>query len=249
MRAEERIAALREAGSISDDEARELLEALADEPVAAVAGVSERPQTCTLRLAAAEVIVSVSEASEPHCQGEDLLMARTADGVSIEAKRVGLVEGWMGRSTKRPVRIELPRGWGLAVELKAGSVTCTDVASVRGRLLAGSWDVRGASFVDINSVGGDATVVCRPTQGAQRIDLTAGEADVLLLEGSDVSLDAAVDVGDIEANLGSAAQKALDIERRVVGARASGQIGAGVAQLRIRVKAGGLKLRHQGAAE
>lgn len=240
MRPIDRIEALREAGSISEDEARQLIAAL---------GEGER--SCSVNLPAAELIVTVADVPEPHCEGDEVVLVATPEGVRVEAKRLGLVEGWIGRSFKRPLALTLPPAWALNVDLKAGSVRSSGVATVRGRVLAGSWEVHGASFVDLSSLSGHVTVTLRPQRGEQRIEVGAGDAHLTILPGSSVSLEARVDVGSIDG----AAHEAIKIEPGRVGARWSQRFGDapgdaegdadGGAKLDVRIKAGRLTLRHQ----
>ena len=119
-------------------------------------------------------------------------------------------------------------------------MTVRGVSHVRGRMLAGDLAIDGASFVDVDKKAGDFEARIRPTAGKQRLVAKAGDLDVVLLPGSDVRVSASVKVGDLrirgEGFKGSR-------ESQGIGHRQSLTLGAGTAELELRLSAGSMTLK------
>lgn len=207
-------------------------------PTAFVLRVPDGTQWCTVELLAADLQVTVDDVAEPTIASDagQFEVVPTSDGVRITARRDPTVEGWIGRMRALDVRVRLPRDWGLALDLKAGEATIRDVRFVRGRMLAGDLDVRGAEGVDVSKAAGDVNVEFRPTQGQHRISCKAGDLHVTLLPGSHATVEGSVSMGDLRA-------PGFAVERRTVGASAHGRIGNGAARVEVRLSAGDLELR------
>jgi hypothetical protein len=103
-------------------------------------------------------------------------------------------------------------------------------------MLAGDLSVRDAAAVDLSKAAGDLSVAFRPTTGRHRISAKAGDVDVRFLPGSDASVEASVSMGDLDA-------PGFEVDDRMVGAQARGTLGAGSAQVEVRLTAGDLNLR------
>jgi hypothetical protein len=138
------------------------------------------------------------------------------------------------------IEVDVPEGMGVELDVKAGDVTVRGVSHVRGRMLAGDLVIDGASFVDVDKKAGDFEARIRPTAGKQRLVAKAGDLDVVLLPGSDVRVAASVKVGDLrirgEGFKGSR-------ESQGIGHRQSLTLGAGTAELELRLSAGSMTLK------
>jgi hypothetical protein len=194
---------------------------------------------CAIELTAADVSVTAADVAEPVIESDDdqeIVITPTHDGVRIGSRRGAGLESWIGRMRSLSVDVRLPRAWGLALDLKAGTASVRDVRFVHGRMLAGELEVRGAEAVDLSKAAGDLTVEFRPTQGRHRIVSKAGDVDVILLPGSHAVVEGSVSIGDLHA-------RGFEIDRRTVGGQARGRFGDGSARVEVRLTAGDLKLR------
>jgi hypothetical protein len=194
---------------------------------------------CAIELTAADVSVTAADVAEPVIESDDdqeIVITPTHDGVRIGSRRGAGLESWIGRMRSLAVDVRLPRAWGLALDLKAGTASVRDVRFVHGRMLAGELEVRGAEAVDLSKAAGDLTVEFRPTQGRHRIVSKAGDVDVILLPGSHAVVEGSVSIGDLHA-------RGFEIDRRTVGGQARGRFGDGSARVEVRLTAGDLKLR------
>ncbi|MFU8887290.1 MAG: DUF4097 family beta strand repeat-containing protein [Trueperaceae bacterium] len=194
---------------------------------------------CTIELTAADLSVVADDVDEPVVEGDDdqkLRVTQTDDGVRVTSERGWSIERWVGRSLSLDVHVRVPRAWGVALDLKAGDADVAGVPYVRGRMLAGDLSVRDAVAVDLSKAAGDLSVAFRPTQGRHRINAKAGDVDVRFLPGSDASVEASVSMGDLHA-------PGFEVDDRMVGAQARGRLGAGTAQVEVRLTAGDLNLR------
>lgn len=144
------------------------------------------------------------------------------------------------RGSPERIEVELPEGMGVRLDVKAGDVVVRGVSHVRGHMLAGDLEIDGASFVDVDKKAGDFEARIRPTAGSQRLVANAGDLDVVLLPGSDVTITADVKVGELRAKGGG-----LEGQRDAhgIGHRYRGTLGAGTAQLELRLSAGSLTLK------
>jgi len=194
---------------------------------------------CTIEMTAADLSVVADDVDEPVVEGDEdqkLVVTPTDDGVRVTSERGWSIDRWVGRGMSLDVRVRLPRAWGLALDLKAGDADVAGVPYVRGRMLAGDLSVRDAASVDLSKAAGDLSVAFRPTQGHHRIAAKAGDVDVRFLPGSDAKVEASVSMGDLDA-------PGFDVDDRMVGAEARGTVGAGSAQVEVRLTAGDLSLR------
>lgn len=144
------------------------------------------------------------------------------------------------RGSPERIEVEVPEGMGVQLDVKAGDVVVRGVSHVRGRMLAGDLEIDGASFVDVDKKAGDFKARIRPTGGRQRLVANAGDLDVVLLPGSDVTITADVKVGDLRVK-GEGLMGERDAHG--IGHRYHGTLGAGTAQLELRLSAGSLTLK------
>lgn len=250
--AREGAARAREGAREASEQARQQAREVRDEVRAATAGqgsaaadpapielAPEGTRWCTVDLHVAELSVVADDVPEPVIESEDeqaLVVTPTDEGLRVASHREKSIEGWFGRRRTFRTHVRLPRGWGVKLDLKAGEADIADVPYVRGRMLAGDLSVRGAAAVDLSKAAGDLSVAFRPTSGRHRIVAKAGDVDVRFLAGSDAAVEAGVAMGDLHA-------PGFEMEHRTVGARASGRVGQGNAQVVVRLSAGDLSLR------
>ena len=194
---------------------------------------------------AADLVVEVKPGIDaPHLRKpvEDATLEREGDGWRLRYRTEWSSWGIFGSGRGAPARIEVdvPEGMGVELDVKAGDVTVRGVSHVRGRMLAGDLAIDGASFVDVDKKAGDFEARIRPTAGKQRLVAKAGDLDVVLLPGSDVRVSASVKVGDLrirgEGFKGSR-------ESQGIGHRQSLTLGAGTAELELRLSAGSMTLK------
>ncbi|TVR85047.1 MAG: hypothetical protein EA416_17800 [Trueperaceae bacterium] len=173
---------------------------------------------------------------------EDATLEREGDGWRLRYRTEWSNWGIFGSGRGAPARIEVdvPEGMGVELDVKAGDVTVRGVAHVRGRMLAGDLTIDGASFVDVDKKAGDFEARIRPTAGKQRLVAKAGDLDVVLLPGSDVRVSATVKVGDLRIR-GDGFKGSR--ESQGIGHRQSFTLGAGSAELELRLAAGSMTLK------
>ncbi len=269
----ERITALRDQGRLTDAEAERLIAVLrGDAPAAPTAPVpvsvpagpsvateasvteSARPaddlgvRWLVTEMLAADLLVEPQpglDAPRLRRQVEDATLEPHGDGWRLRYRNE--LSSWsiFGNHRGIPARIEvdIPVGMGVELDVKAGDVEIRGVSHVRGRMLAGDLAIDGASYVDVDKKAGDFEARIRPTSGKQRLVAKAGDLDVVLLPGSDVRVSADVKVGDL-----SVKGPGLQGERNShgIGQRYSGTLGAGAAELELRLAAGSMTLRTEG---
>lgn len=147
----------------------------------------------------------------------------------------------LGRVIPVDVRIEVPADLEtLRIKALAGDV---DVRGVRGRveldLQAGDLDLRGASSFKITTKAGDVNVKTRLADGDSSISALAGDLDVQLESGSDVTIQASVQAGELETR-GFTISKT---DKRLTGGTVEGRAGAGSARLDVTLTAGNVSIR------
>ncbi len=146
---------------------------------------------------------------------------------------------FMGSYSPERIEVEVPDELGVELDVKAGDVKLQGVRFVRGRMLAGDLVIDGAEYVDVDKKAGDFSARIRPGWGRQRLISKAGDLDVTLLPGSDVRVNASVKVGDLRVE-----GACLGGERHSqgIGHRYQGTLGAGQAELELKLAAGSLTL-------
>jgi hypothetical protein len=141
----------------------------------------------------------------------------------------------------RPERIEveIPPHAGVVLDVKAGDVELDGVEHVRGHMLAGDLAIDGAASVDVDMKTGDLDARIRPTAGRHRVVSKAGDVEVVLMSGSDVTISADVKLGDLSVSglLGG------ERSSHGVGHRYRGALGSGSAELEVRLAAGDMRVR------
>jgi len=195
---------------------------------------------------AADLLIEVDpNLTEPHLRTNvaDASLEAHGSGWRLRYRAEGTGWSFFGANWS-PERIEvlLPPTMGVELDVKAGDVRLSGVSHVRGRMLAGDLSIDGAAYVDIDKKAGDLDIRMRPVQGQQRVIAKAGDVDVTLLPGSDVRVQADVKVGDLRVD---GAGLLGERTSAGIGQRYGGSLGAGTAELTVRLTAGSLRLRTQ----
>lgn len=212
------------------------------------AGVTAASATSARRWARIELFagaldVSVDDGLDaPRAESEEgpLEVSRDGEGWRIaQPSRKG--DSWIERlvdGTKRMrVRIALPAGVGVHLDVKAGDVNLRDVPALRGRLLAGDLDARGLRAVDVALNAGDLDLRFDPEPGEHRVQMTAGDAEIRLPKHAGVTVRGRVSVGD------ASAPAPFETKRSGVSERVSGTLGDGRASLSVELVTGDLDLK------
>lgn len=177
----------------------------------------------------------------------DLGFEPTPEGYRLTggAKPASADLAWLGLGNvlKGDFSLRLPPGYGVELAKTAGDIELHGVEYLRGTLAAGDLDAHGLKGVDLDTLAGDVDIRIAPTAGRHRVHAKAGEVTVVLLPGSDVTVTGNVSVGDIEV------EPPFETERRLVGERFEGTVGAGTAALEVKVIAGNIVIRRGGDHE
>lgn len=104
----------------------------------------------------------------------------------------------MGGITRGSLRLCVPRGWGVRLEMKAGDVTVRGpLTRLSGHLLAGDLDADELHGVDLEVKAGAIDLGLRISEGRHKVHAVAGDVKVRLLADSDVRLIGRVSIGDL----------------------------------------------------
>ncbi len=180
---------------------------------------------------------------------DDVVVERGGDAVSLERHGATTVlrqferdGSWLEQLTsgkaKTDIAVAVPPGTGVDLDVKAGEVRVGEVAFLKADMLAGELTVKRTEGIDVRMRAGELTATLRPTEGEHRVTMTAGEAKLRFAEGSDVTVDARVSMGELAlgSELGSSGS-GLSTSRTVT-------FGSGAATLKASASAGRLSIRH-----
>jgi hypothetical protein len=186
---------------------------------------------------AGDVTVRGGDVAEPELQGDHphVKIERDGDGWVVRTTRTG----WFERSWQSDIDVTVPRDMGVHLDVKAGEVRVHDVIAVAGRMLAGDLEIDGAEAIDLHKSAGDLDARVRLTRGTHRIRASAGDVDVTLLRGSDVTVRANVTMGDARGGTG------FTSTRGGMGASVEGTVGAGTATLAVQLSAGDVLIEQE----
>lgn len=110
----------------------------------------------------------------------------------------GLIGRFIGSMKAGRTDLAIPAGYGLRLDMKAGHVDITGpIPFLTGHLLAADLDARELHGVDLTVSAGDVDLALRIDEGENRIKAIAGDLNVRLLPGSDVSVSGTVSIGDL----------------------------------------------------
>lgn len=171
-----------------------------------------------------------------------LRLEPTEDGYRLRHEREARGDSWVDRFLSRlrsgDVRIRLPTGYGLDLDVTAGDVDLDGVPYLRGRLTSGDLSARGLKGVDLVTSAGDIDLDMTLTEGRHRLRATAGDVDVALAASSSVAVRGSVSIGSA-----SVRAPGFDVERRGIGQHFEGRVGDGAASLDVHVTTGDIKVK------
>lgn len=198
-----------------------------------------------IELLAGDLRIDVDESlQEPSVRGKgpgNLSLEQSERGARLSgglgrgrASGIGrLLDGVAGGS----VRLSLPTGWGVKLDMKAGDVKISGpLAYLAGNLLAGDLDADQLHGVDLSVKAGDIDLGLLLDEGDHRVQAVAGDIDVTLLKGSNVSVRGRVNIGAIGLPQG------WEHGWRGVGSRVEQTVGEGAAGLILELGTGDLKI-------
>lgn len=119
------------------------------------------------------------------------------------------------------LKVQIPSGWGVMLDVTGGDIDIKGpVAGVRGRLMAGDLTVLDTAAAEVTVNAGEAEIGLRSNKGTHRITVNVGQADVRILPGSRLDVEAAVTVGNVSGT-------GLTIDRAHIGGTGRGSLGKG----------------------
>lgn len=168
----------------------------------------------------------------------DLSFEATAYGFRLASSgSQGIFGSVLGKFRTGDFTVSLPVGFGVELAKTAGDIELRGVPYLRGTLSAGDLDAFGLQGVDFTALAGDVYASLILTGGRHRLNTKVGDIEAVLLPGSHATVEAEVSVGQISA------EAPFKTERRTVGHRTHGVVGAGTATLELRVTAGSIEVR------
>jgi hypothetical protein len=173
---------------------------------------------------------------------ESVRVEATADGFTVGHAKGEGQESWVDRFLSRirsgHVELRVPAGYGVDLAVTAGDVEIRGVPFLRGRLTSGNLDARGLHGIDFTTAAGDINVEMTLTEGRHSLRATAGDVSVRLGAGSNVEVDGSVSIGSA-----SVRAPGFEADRRGVGQRFRGRVGAGRARLDLHVTTGDVDVK------
>lgn len=172
-------------------------------------------------------------------------LERTPEGYLIRTPPGGEEggKGWLSRLHRAAgdVEVRLPPDMGLELGIAAGDGEVRGVKTLRGNFTGGDFEVSGAEHVDLTVTAGDVTLKLNPQRGEQRVRATSGDVDIVLMAGSSVRVSGSATCGDLDVPPSFSRQGGFP------GRRFEGVLGAGEARLDLRLTAGDIDIRAEGA--
>lgn len=243
----QRIEALVEEGRITTEQADVLIQALGPDSAAeaeaasvptqpAGAPAAERsavtrpdPAVKWLEINAfgGDINISVNDSlTQPKSDDLEPVLTETGARIALPERRdTGEQRSFLDRivDTFRTsnLKVEIPSGWGIMLDVTGGDIDIDGpVAGVRGRLMAGDLTVLDTASAEVTVNAGEAEIGLRSNKGTHRITVNVGQADVRILPGSRLDVEAAVTVGNVSG-------AGLKIDRAHIGGTGRGSLGKG----------------------
>ena len=192
----------------------------------------------TIDTLAGDIEVDVDASLDaPEADGPDGMRLEAVDDdwvLSIE--RDGFLERLLNARMDADLRIRIPAGMGVDLQVKAGDIDLRGVPFLRGHVLAGDVSASGLRGIDFTLSAGDLDLELAADEGDNRISMKAGDLRVNLDPASDVSIEGHVSIGD--ANI----PEGFQVQSKGLGKTYSGTLGDGTAQLHIRQSTGDTKV-------
>ena len=172
-------------------------------------------------------------------------LERTPEGYLIRTPPGGEegAKGWLSRLHRAAgdVTVRVPPDMGLELGIAAGDGEVRGVKTLRGNFTGGDFEVSGAEHVDLSVTAGDVTLKLNPQRGEQRVRATSGDVDIVLMASSSVRVSGSATCGDLDVPPSFSRQGGFP------GRRFEGVLGAGEARLDLRLTAGDVDIRAEGA--
>lgn len=173
---------------------------------------------------------------------EGLRLEPAADGFVLrhgsDSRGASWVERFLTRLRSSNVRVRVPGGYGVHLDVTAGDVDLDGVPYLRGRLTSGNLRARGLSGVDLVTSAGDIDLDMILTEGKHRLRATAGDVVIRLGSGSSVTVAGSVSIGNASVRAPD-----FEVDRRGVGQRFEGRVGGGAANLDVHVTTGNIDVK------
>lgn len=173
------------------------------------------------------------------------MLERTPAGYLIRTPPGGEegAKGWLSRLHRAAgdVEVRLPADMGLELGIAAGDGEVHGVKRIKGNFAGGDFEVSGAEHVDLTVTAGDVTLKLQPRGGEQRLRATSGDVDIIFLAGSSVAVSGSATCGDLDVPPTFTRQGGFP------GRKFEGTLGAGEARLDLRLTAGDVDIRAEGA--
>lgn len=141
--------------------------------------------------------------------------------------------------TRANSTVHIPEGYAVSVDSGAGNVRIRDVLRVWGTVNAGNAKVTGVRSLNLVINAGNANVVGRFDKGEHRLVTNAGNAKVMLQDGSSLTVHARVTAGNIK-HKGN--WQDVTVVREMVSSKLEGRICAGDAVMTLKAKAGNISV-------
>ncbi|RIH82054.1 hypothetical protein Mterra_02822 [Calidithermus terrae] len=235
MNDHERIHNLLREGRITEEEAQILLGALRELEEASPPPHDFRPQTQQVRLGTLPPTLrwvrarlrdcSVAVKANPRLQEPDI-----RGPVSVQDDGADLEVGTDDEITD-DVRIELPEGWGLELDVHGCDFEAEGLAWVKGRAHSCSVELERVQGVDLELNSCDFEATLKLSQGEHRLVMASTDAEIEL-RGSSVKVEGRIRGGDLDPR-GPFTLRGRDFK---------GQLGRGEARLWIEHNQGDLTL-------
>lgn len=183
-----------------------------------------------IEMLAGDIEVDVDDSlSEPSFEGPEGVRLEPTDGGFVLRFEKGrkFLEGLLNNVQRDPVRVRVPKGFGVDLRVKAGDVDIRDVPYLRGKILAGDVSARGVRAIDLTMSAGDLDIALAASEGESRIAMTVGDVHVKLDPSSDVVVEGRISIGDASVPAG------FEITSKGIGKSYRGTLGQGRAKLEI----------------
>ncbi|MEJ2666558.1 MAG: DUF4097 family beta strand repeat-containing protein [Deinococcales bacterium] len=166
----------------------------------------------------------------------------TADGYVLRHQRDGGGDSWVDRVLSRlragNVRVRVPEGFGVDLNVTAGDVDMDGVAYLRGRLTSGDLSAHGLKGIDFLTAAGDVDLGMTLTEGRHSVRATVGDVNIRLGAASSVAVEGSVSIGDASVRV-----PGFELDRHGIGQRFQGRMGDGAATLAVHVTTGDLNVK------
>lgn len=182
-----------------------------------------------VRLLAGALEAKLDESlTQPQVEGHAEVYQEGQDLMVTAKLPVGNFLGMLGNVGT--VELRLPSGWGLDVDTKAAQIEASGLAFLKGRVAAGNVELDGVEGLDLEVTAGNVEGSLRLLEGAHRLRVTLGNAELKLAEGSSARVAANVSMGNLDL-------------RGLSGSGGNAQVGEGRAALEVAVRMGNLEIK------